>query len=402
MPIVPAPSLDRSAVETWVLTHLGDVVSGGVSGSEQFTGGQRAADRALASFDVAGYAGRRNEVLPVEHRGASGLSPWIRHGILTLPHVWASVAGGPSRDVRKFRDELLWQEYARHRYARLGRSSRGNPAPITAEMRAAGTGAGMACLDFVHDELERTGWLVNQTRMWAASHWAVRHALPWELGEDEMYRRLLDGSRAANGLGWQWTAGVATGKPYGFSRMQVERRAPELCRRCPQRDACPISDWPDPSNPVRMSAPAMAADPSPTDTGGPDSVVTRGHADTVWLTAESMGDDDPALAAHPELPAVFVFDLPLLGRLRLASKRLVFLAESLADLATRRPVEIRVGDPVAELSGRRLAATFTPVPGWKRHSRALDIAAVHPWPWLVRPHGGSVASFSAWRRKTGR
>jgi deoxyribodipyrimidine photo-lyase len=145
----------------------------------------------------------------------------------------------------------------------------------------------------------------------------------------------------------------------------------------------------------------MTADPAPEATGGPVSVDAAGTPDAVWLTAESMGDGDPALAAHPDLPAVFVFDLPLLGRLKLAAKRLVFLAESIADLAERRPVEVRVGDPVAELAGRRLAATFTPVPGWKRRSQEVDIVALHPWPWLVPPHGGSVASFSAWRRKTG-
>lgn len=79
----------------------------------------RVATEALASFDVTGYAARRNEVFAVGWRGASGLSPWIRHGLLSLPTVWNSVTG-PSRDVYKFHDELLWQEYARHLYARIG------------------------------------------------------------------------------------------------------------------------------------------------------------------------------------------------------------------------------------------------------------------------------------------
>ena len=48
--------------------------------------------------------------------------PYIRHGLLTLPRVWAYVEGGPARDVGKYRDELLWQEYARHLYARVGRA----------------------------------------------------------------------------------------------------------------------------------------------------------------------------------------------------------------------------------------------------------------------------------------
>ena len=60
-----------------------------------------------------------------------------------------------------------------------------------------------------------------------------------------MYAHLLDGSRAANRLGWQWTVGTGTGKPYGFSRWQVQKRAPQLCRDCALASACPIQQWPD-------------------------------------------------------------------------------------------------------------------------------------------------------------
>ena len=139
-------------------------------------------------------------------------------------------------------------------------------------------------------------------------------------------------------------------------------------------------------------------DPDPAATGGPTAPVLVGDPELVWLTAESLGDDEPALAAHPELPAVFVWDERLLRGLRLGGPRLVFLAECLADLATRREVVVLRGDVVTELAGRRLAATFAPVPGWRRRSQALDIVAVHPWPWLVRPHAGPAGSFSAWRR----
>ena len=118
----------------------------------------------------------------------------------------------------------------------------------------------------------------------------------------------------------------------------------------------------------------------------------------VWLTAESLGDDDPALAANPELPVVFVFDEPLLDRLRLSGKRLVFLAETLADLADRRNVEVHLGSPGEVLVDRSPAVTFAPVPGFRRLSRKIDIAELHPFPWLRRPRGGSVASFSQWLR----
>jgi deoxyribodipyrimidine photo-lyase len=71
--------------------------------------------------------------------------------------------------------------------------------------------------------------------------------------------------------------------------------------------------------------------------------------------------------------------------------------ETLADLAERRAVEVHGGDPVQVLTGRRLAATRTPVPGWCRWSSRLDVVARYPWPGYGRPAAGSVASFSAWR-----
>jgi deoxyribodipyrimidine photo-lyase len=95
---------------------------------------------------------------------------------------------------------------------------------------------------------------------------------------------------------------------------------------------------------------------------------------------------------------VFVFDEPLLRRLQLDGKRLFFLVETLADLGQRRPLEIYRGRPEQILAGRAVAATFAPVPGWRRKSETIRPVEVHPWPWLRRPGTGSVASFSAWRK----
>ena len=119
-------------------------------------------------------------MLPIERRGASGLSPWIRHGLLTLPRVAASFTGR-SEDRRKFHDELRWQEYARHLYARLGRST-GRPLrriPLsehepTPSAPLAPWDRTMRCIDANVEELDRDGWMVNQARMWLASHWSVR------------------------------------------------------------------------------------------------------------------------------------------------------------------------------------------------------------------------------------
>lgn len=405
----------------WVEHHLGDLCRGPVRAAPHHRGTQAAADRALARLDLRGYATGRNQVWPTTDRRGSGLSPWIRHGLLHLAQVATAAhdAPGSRADREKFSDELYWQEYARHLYARLG-GAMAHPvrhSPATVANAPPGTPAqiwdrSMACVDLAIGELVDTGVMVNQTRMWMASHWTVRHGGDWREGEQAFFRSLLDGSRAANRLGWQWTIGAGTGRPYGFARSQVERRAPGICTSCPHRTACPIEHWPDPQSGMAVpDDPRLRRDPDPDATAGPRAVATTdatgfaeadsrdaGRIDAVWITAESLGDDDPALGAHLDLPVMFVFDEALLRRVDLAPHRVVFLAERLAELARQRQLLIHRGDPAETLRGHRLAATFAPVPGWRRIAAQVTVAEVHPWPWLRRPRGENLRSYSAWRR----
>jgi deoxyribodipyrimidine photo-lyase len=394
---LPTPPFDGAAA--WVDSHLGHLVCDpGATAQPARRGGQRAADAALATLDVSGYAKRRSQVHPARSRGATALSPYIRHGLVTLAQASAAAAGAPAADRRKFVDELWWQEYTRHLYARVG--SR-NAAPLR-RRPAVSTPAwpdvlpdDMVCMQQVRDELEQTGWLVNQTRMWTASHWSVRAGADWRQGEEWMFRHLLDGSRAANRYGWQWSIGAMTTDAYGFSRWQVERRAQAWCTSCPLAANCPIQDWPTATPGEGLDDALLRSGP---DLAGPVAAEVTATPEAVWLTAESLGLREPALAAWPDTPAVFVFDEPLLARLRLSAKRLVFLTETLAELAEHRPLRIVLGDPVHELAGTPLAVTFAPVPGFQRRAAQLDVVAMHPYPWWRRPSGGDVRSHSAWIR----
>jgi deoxyribodipyrimidine photo-lyase len=371
-------------------------------------GGQAAADAALANFEVRGYARLRNNVWPEKTRGASRLSPYIRHGLLSLRDVWDRVEGGPEDDVVKFRDELLWQEYARHLYARVGAVSGESlrfdvtertapPVPHDAEHPWKSSAL---CLEEAWRELTEAGWLTNQQRMWIASHWSVRAGAGWRDGEDLMFRHLLDGSRAANRLGWQWTVGALTGKPYGFSRWQVEKRAPGLCNRCPLKKNCPIAEWPSESEraPKPFTDIRLRQIDDISEVSGPRTWEQSGEPEYVWITAESLGETDPASVNAPDLPLIFVFDEPLLARLNLSANRLRFLTETLAELAERRAIEIWLGSPVEALAGKKLTTTFAPVPGWRERAAHLDLVAIAPWPWLQWPKAGSVTSYTAWRR----
>ncbi|WP_198417971.1 FAD-binding domain-containing protein [Cryobacterium gelidum] len=387
--------------EAVVDQHLSHLVSDGIRASPNIRGGQTAADTALDAFDVARFAATRNQVLPESGRGASRLSPYIRHGLLPLPEVWNAVAAGPASDVSKFRDELLWQEYARHLYARVGMHLHRNlrfDVAWSGDFAPAAWPREMACIDWALASLETDGWLVNQSRMWLASQYAVRSGAGWVAGQEYFHRHLLDGSRAANLLGWQWTVGAGSSKPYGFARWQVEKRAPQLCAACPLNRNCPIQNFPPDLDlhPVSNPTPLLARDDDLATTRGPTTVVQRTTPQSVLLTVESLGDADPALLAHPQLPAVFIFDEPALAKLQLSSKRLVFFVETLQDLAMRREVIVHLGDPRQIAPDLRAAITWAPVPSFEKYSGTA--AELHPWPWLRQPHAGSVQSFSAWRK----
>lgn len=361
-------------------------------------GGQQAANRALENLDISRYAEQRSEVEPREKRGATVLSPYIRHNLLTLPQVYKAVKDSPYKDREKYRDELFWQEYARHLYARVGVKLFEN-LRFEANWSTPGDGWNreMLCVDRVVSELESDGWLVNQTRMWMASHWTVRNEMGWLYGQERMFRELLDGSRAANLLGWQWTVGAGTGKPYGFARWQVEKRAPGICSKCPLKKNCPIQEFPDEIAPVQLEKNLLLdSDPDLTRTIGPVEVEANNKPDFVLLTIESLGDSDPALQAHPELPVVFVFNEDALRKLQLSSKRIAFYLQTLQDLSQRRRVEVFLGSPYQFVQENKVAVTYAPVPSFQNFT---ELAEIHPYPWFRKPHAGSVRSFTSWRQK---
>lgn len=369
--------------------------------TSSISGGQSAADNALANLDIAGYASTRSEVLPKNKRGASVLSPYIRHNILTLDQVYQTVKTAPFKDREKFRDELFWQEYARHLYARIGIRLFEN-LRFDANIRASGDGwnRDMLCIDEVVSELETDGWLVNQTRMWLASHWTVRNQRGWLFGQERMHQQLLDGSRAANLLGWQWTVGAGTGKPYGFAKWQVDKRASGLCNVCVLKNNCPIQEFPTEIALDQLDRDDLLdSDPDLHATTGPTSTIKNKLAEYVLLTIDSLGDGDAALIANPQLPVVFVFNEQALKKLQLSSQRIAFYIQTLQDLSTRRQVQVLLGNPYQFTCDNAVAVTYAPVPSFRKFH---NLAEIHPYPWLRLPHAGSVKSFSSWRSKVGK
>ena len=373
----------------------------GQVGASSILGGQTAAGHALSTLDITGYANSRSQVYPKNKRGASVLSPYIRHNLLTLGEVYEAVQNAPFKDREKFRDELYWQEYTRHLYARIGvRLFENLRFSANSFSRGDGWNREMLCIDEVVSELETEGWLVNQSRMWLASHWTVRSEMGWLHGQERMHRELIDGSRAANLLGWQWTVGAGTGKPYGFAKWQVDKRAPGLCERCKLRNNCPIQEFPDefPMHQLERD-PILDHDPDLARTTGPVNPIKTAKAEFALLTIDSLGDSDPAMAANPDLPVIFIFNQQALAKMQLSSRRIAFYLQTLGDLGSRRQLNVFIGDPCEFTRDHAVAVTHAPVPSFNKF---VNLAEIHPYPWLRRPHSGSIRSFSSWRKQLAR
>ena len=362
-----------------------------------FRGGQSQADERLANIDIKGYSKRRNNVYPATTRGSSFLSPYIRHGLLNLCEVWKAVDSFQFEDRTKFRDELLWQEFSRHLYAIMGQNNKKMWNYSVENTNKPVNTSEMNCIQTIKNELVETGYMVNQTRMWFSSHHSFRAEENWNKYEDFMFKHLVDGSRFANRLGWQWVMGGQTGKLYGFAQSQVKNRAPKLCQQCNLQYKCPIQTWPDESKyePIDQEIDYdIKSKFGPTET-----INSHEKPSVVWLTGESMGDDDPALKAHPELPVIFIFDNVLLNKIQISTKRIIFLLETLKELALKRKVLVFIGDPKLILNDYNYAVTFACVPKYKEITMINKPVAEYPTVRLADPISFYPRSYTSWKKK---
>ena len=213
-------------------------------------GGEQAARKALEEFRAGRYAGTRNFL----SGSVSRLSPYLRHGVLTLAEVAAQVinaAGGPQK-VYKFVQELAWRDYWQRLYEQWG-------AGVWLDREEWKTGlkvddyaddlpedvataqTHLACMDGFISALVRDGYLHNHARMWFAAYVVHFRRVKWQAGARFFLTHLLDGDPASNNLSWQWVASTFSSKPYIFNRENLERYTNgEFCAGCARRESCPF------------------------------------------------------------------------------------------------------------------------------------------------------------------
>jgi deoxyribodipyrimidine photo-lyase len=209
-------------------------------------GGRRAAETALAAIDPLAYGRSRNHL----DGAVTRLSPYIRHGVLTLVEVreavfaWLERSSQPPQTATKLMNELGWRDYWQRLWRQLGdgiwhdreplktgHAPERYAAALPADLLEARTG--LACIDGFAAELHTTGWLHNHARMWLASYVVHWRRVRWQAGARWFLQHLLDGDPASNNLSWQWVASSFSSKPYLFNRDNLERfSSGRYCRAC--------------------------------------------------------------------------------------------------------------------------------------------------------------------------
>lgn len=202
------------------------------------------------------YGARRNLVDPQgDHGNVSRLSAALRRRLIGEDEVVRAVLAAHRLDkCEKFIAEVFWRTYWKGWLEQRPGVWKGYLAdlddfrPDTAVAEAMAGRTGIDAFDHWARELAETGYLHNWARMQVASIWIFTLGLPWQLGAQWFFDRLIDADPASNTLSWRWVAGLHTaGKTYladadRIAAMTGGRFRPEVwphARSCPMLSAIP-------------------------------------------------------------------------------------------------------------------------------------------------------------------
>ena len=206
-------------------------------------GGRTAAIQQLSSLDPMQYGRSRN----YGEGSVSRLSPFIRHGILSLNEVRNAALSRVSApfNAYKFIQELAWREFWRTVYRahpewlwedvesyKTGFSASDYADELPEDIQQGATET--ACINaFIH-ELINTGYMHNHARMYVASYVVHFRRIKWQAGARWFLHHLLDGDLASNNFSWQWIASTFSEKPYLFNLDNVAKYFGQLVNTQPE------------------------------------------------------------------------------------------------------------------------------------------------------------------------
>jgi deoxyribodipyrimidine photo-lyase len=201
-------------------------------------GGLDKAERKLDNIKPASYCKNRNFI----NGDVTRLSPYIRHGVLTLKEVLnKALEKEPDfSKIEKFIQELAWRDFWQRIY-------QDDPNKIWNNIEDYKTGyheddykdkidddiangeTGVAVIDTFLQELIKTGYIHNHGRMYLASYICHFRRIKWQTGAKFFLTHLLDGDPASNNLSFQWVASTFSNKPYIFNLENAQKYCGDYC-----------------------------------------------------------------------------------------------------------------------------------------------------------------------------
>lgn len=321
---------------------------------DDWRGGRHEALKRLNSIDAVAYNRNRNFI----NGAVTKLSPFFRHGCLTLKEASDSAQERFGEHAEKFVFELAWRDYWRRVWYDMGDgifSDIEDPKVALGDklmpdfIRQGITG--LPCMDGFIRDLTQYGYVHNHARMWFAAYVVHWLKVDWREAADWFENNLLDGDKASNHLSWQWVASLFSSKAYYFNKENLARYTGEkYCANC--KISCPFDDsyealqdklfanlTPTPAKKHKVSIPLKVA-------------MSTHQAVAIFVHDEMLSAAHPLM--HKPMPKIFVFDDMLHGRWPL--KRIQFVADCLNEL---QDVEVWMGDTPTVLKERGVGQVIT-------------------------------------------
>ena len=326
----------------------------GSSLADEWHGGRHEALKRLNSIDAIAYNRNRNFL----NGAVTHLSPYFRHGCITLKEASNIARDRFGANSEKFVFELAWRDYWRRVWFDMGNdifSDMEDPKVALGDklmpdfIRQGITG--LPCMDGFIRNLTHTGYVHNHARMWFAAYVVHWLKVDWREAADWFENHLLEGDKASNHLSWQWVASTFSSKPYFFNKENLARYTGEkYCVNCKVK--CPfdasyekLSDSLldinniEPAKKYKITMPIKEA-------------ISTHQARAIFVHDEMLSAANPLM--HKPMPKFFVFDDFIHNKWPL--KRLQFMADCLNEL---QDVEVWVGDTRAILKDRGVGQLLT-------------------------------------------
>ncbi len=320
----------------------------------EFAGGRGAAFKKLHAIDAVAYNKNRNFL----NGAVTHLSPYLRHGCMTLREAFDDVKSRFGSDAEKLLFEFAWRDYWRRVWYQEGDKILNemeppkvaiSHLPLNDFVKQGKTG--LPCMDaFIHDLLD-TGYVHNHGRMWLASYIVHHLKMDWREAADWFEAHLLDGDTASNHLSWQWVTSTFSSKPYFFNKENLSRyTGDKFCADC--KANCPFDASYEQLN-ERLFSKTLVPIAKRYPAKNFDKQATAAHPNLAVFVHDEMLSVAHPLLAKP-YPKIFVFDPALHGDWSL--NRLQFVADCLNDMEN---VEVWVGDTYDVLMQRGVGQVVT-------------------------------------------